>query len=214
MHGMRFTFPVSVLLCAQSCTGRAWLKWTSVWRFASVSRAKAHCLFCPCTHTRSRLLSASPPGWSILVLQYHNPERVLTYLIHNPQASFFSNVAHWFVRQRPHSFVGWCFDVSRERGPAEPRNMLQICTYNPLSASTRQGCRRDLVHSSDKPRDFPDRHQTTTRSLLSGGTNRHAGLIVAVKLDICETWQIREVASPQAGVQGRGGAIRVKTTGR
>ena len=33
---------------------------------------------------------------------------------------------------------------------------------------------------------------------------------VAVKMDICETWQIREVASPQAGVQGRGGAIRVK----
>ena len=37
---------------------------------------------------------------------------------------------------------------------------------------------------------------------MGRGTNRHAGLIVAVKLDICETWQIREVASPQAGVQG------------
>ena len=36
--------------------------------------------------------------------------------------------------------------------------------------------------------------------------------VVAVKLDICETWQIREVASPQAGVQGRRKAIRVKTS--
>ena len=47
---------------------------------------------------------------------------------------------------------------------------------------------------------------------MGRGTNRHAGLIVAVKWDICETWQIREVASPQAGVQGRGGAIRIKTS--
>ena len=47
---------------------------------------------------------------------------------------------------------------------------------------------------------------------MGRGTNRHAGLIVAVKLYICETWQIREVASPQAGVQGRRGAIRVKTS--
>ena len=46
---------------------------------------------------------------------------------------------------------------------------------------------------------------------MGRGTNRHAGLIVAVKLDICETWQIREVASPQAGVQERG-AKRVKTS--
>ena len=43
------------------------------------------------------------------------------------------------------------------------------------------------------------------------GTNRNAGLIVAVKLGLCELWQIRKVASPQAGVQGRGGAIRIKT---
>ena len=42
-------------------------------------------------------------------------------------------------------------------------------------------------------------------------TNRHAGLIVAVKIDLCEIWQIREVASPDASVQGRGGAIRIKT---
>ena len=52
---------------------------------------------------------------------------------------------HWFLRRRPHSFVGWCFGVSRERGPAEPRNMLQICTYNPLTASTRQGCRLEEI---------------------------------------------------------------------
>ena len=32
--------------------------------------------------------------------------------------------------------------------------------------------------------------------------NQHAGLVVAVKLDLCELWKIREVASPQAGVQG------------
>ena len=90
---------------------------------------------------------------------------------------------------------------------------------------------RDPVDSSDKPRDFPDLYQTTTCSLFSGdsqcagwiqtfqvglrdGTrdNRHAGLIVAVKLYTCETWQIREVASPQAGVQGRGGETRIKTS--
>ena len=47
---------------------------------------------------------------------------------------------------------------------------------------------------------------------MGRGTNRYAGVIVAVKLDICETWQIREVASPQAGVQGRRGAIRDKTS--
>ena len=46
---------------------------------------------------------------------------------------------------------------------------------------------------------------------MGRGTNRHAGLIVAVKLDVCEIWQIREVASPDASVQGRGGAIRIKT---
>ena len=54
-------------------------------------------------------------------------------------------VAHWFLRQRPHSLVGWCSDVSRERGPAEPRNMLQICTYNPLTASTWHGCRLEEI---------------------------------------------------------------------
>ena len=47
---------------------------------------------------------------------------------------------------------------------------------------------------------------------MGRGTNRHAGLIVTVILDICETWKICEVASPQAGVQGREGAIRVKTS--
>ena len=46
---------------------------------------------------------------------------------------------------------------------------------------------------------------------MGRGTNRHAGLIVAVKLDLCEIWQIREVASPDASVQGRGGAIRIKS---
>ena len=140
---------------------------------------------------------------------------------------FFSNVAHWFLRQRPHSFVGWCFYVSRELGPAEPRNMLQICTYNPLTASTRQGCRLEeilftlqtnhmiLLTGAERPRAHCS---PVTHSVLAGnrlfewgsgmgrGTNRHAGLIVA------ETWQIREVASPQAGVQGRRGAIRVKTS--
>ena len=39
---------------------------------------------------------------------------------------------------------------------------------------------------------------------MGRGTNRHAGLIVAVKIDLCEIWQIREVASPDASVQGRG----------
>ena len=48
---------------------------------------------------------------------------------------------------------------------------------------------------------------------MGRGTNRHAGLIVAVKLDTSETWQIREVASPQAGVEGREwGAKRVNTS--
>ena len=149
------------------------------------------------------------------------------------QSLFFSNVAHWFLRQRPRLFVGWCFDVSRERGPADPRNMLQICTYNPLTASPRQGCRLEeilftlqtnhviFLTRTKRPRACCS---SVTHSVLAGyrlfewsygmgrGTNRHAGLIVAVKLDICETWQIREVASPQASVQGRGGAIRVKTS--
>ena len=40
--------------------------------------------FCPCTQTRSRLLFAPPPGRSILILQYQNPERVLSYAMHNP----------------------------------------------------------------------------------------------------------------------------------
>ena len=132
------------------------------------------------------------------------------------------------MRQRPHSFVGWCFDVSRERGPAELRNMLQICTYNPLTASTRQGCRLEEILFTLQTNHVifltgtkrPHVHcSPVTHSVLAGyrygmgrGTNRHAGLIVAVKLDTYETWQIREVASPQAGVQGRRGAIRVKTS--
>ena len=109
--------------------------------------------------------------------------------------------------------------------------MLQICTYNPLSASTGQGCRLEeilftlqtnhvmFLTGTKRPRVHCS---PVTHSVLAGyrlfesgygmgrGTNRHAGLIVAVKLDSCETWQIREVASPQAGVQGRGGAIRLK----
>ena len=116
---------------------------------------------------------------------------------------------------------------SRERGPAEPRRMLQICTYNPLTASTRQGCRLEeilftlqtnhviFLTGTKRPRAHCS---PVTHSVLAGyrlfewgygmgrGTNRYAGLIVAVKLDMCETWQIREVASPQVGVQGRGGA--------
>ena len=77
---------------------------------------------------------------------------------------------------------------------------------------------RDPVHSSDKPRDVLDRYQTATCSLLSGdswcagwiqtlggatgmgrGTNRHAGPIVAVKLDICETWQVGLYPPPLGG---------------
>ena len=88
----------------------------------------------------------------------------------------------------------------------------------------------NFSHPSDEPCDLPDRYQTATHSLLSRdtqcacwmqtirvelwdgtGTNRHAGLIVAVKIDLCEIWQIRDVASPDASVQGRGGAIRIKT---
>ena len=146
---------------------------------------------------------------------------------------FFSNVAHWFLRQRPRSFVGWCSDVSRERGPAEPCNMLQICTYDQLTASTRQGCRLKeilltlqtnhviFLTGTKRPRAHCS---PVTHSVLAGyrlfewdygmgrGTHRHAGLIVAFKLDICETWQIREVASPQFGVQGMGGAMRIKTS--
>ena len=86
----------------------------------------------------------------------------------------------------------------------------------------------NLTHPSGESRDIPTgtkRPRThcspVTHSVLAGyrlfewgygmGTNRHAGLIVAVKLDLCEIWQIREVASPDASVQGRGGAIRIKT---
>ena len=110
--------------------------------------------------------------------------------------------------------------------------MLQICTYNTLSASTRQGCRLEeilftlqtnhviFLTGTKRPRahcslvtQCAGWIQTFRVGYVMGrGTNRHAGLTVAVKLDICETWQIREVASPQAGVQGRRGAIRVKTS--
>ena len=111
--------------------------------------------------------------------------------------------------------------------------MLRICTYNPLTASTRQGCRLEeilftlqtnhviFLTATKRPRAHCS---PVTHSVLAGyrlfewsygmgrGTNRHADLIVAVKLDSCETWQILEVASPQAGVQDRGGAMRVKTS--
>ena len=106
--------------------------------------------------------------------------------------------------------------------------MLQTSTYNPLTVSTRQGCRLEeilftlqtnhviFLTGTKRPRAHCS---PVTHSVLAGyrpfewgygmgrGTNRHAGLIVAGKLDTCETWQIREVASPQAGVQGREGAI-------
>ena len=101
-----------------------------------------------------------------------------------------------------------------------------------LTASTRQGCRLEeslftlqtnhviFLTGTKRPRA---QCSPVTHSVLAGyrlfewdygmgrGTNRHAGLIVTVKLDICETWQIREVASPQAGVQGRGGASSMGT---
>ena len=91
--------------------------------------------------------------------------------------------------------------------------MLQICTFNPLTASARQGCRLEenllTLHTNHVI------FLTGTKRFEWGygmgrGTNRHAGLIVAVKIDLCEIWQIREVASPDASVQGRGGAIRIK----
>ena len=109
--------------------------------------------------------------------------------------------------------------------------MQQISTCNPLTAITRQGCRLEEILFTLQTNHMifltgtkrPRAHcSPVTHSVLAGyrlfewsygmgrGTNRHAGLIVAVKLDICEAWQIREVASPQAGVQGRGGAIRVE----
>ena len=105
--------------------------------------------------------------------------------------------------------------------------MLQICTYNPLTASARQGCRLEeilltlqtnhviFLTGTKRPRTHCS---PVTHSVLAGyrlfewghgmgrGTNRHAGLI-----DLCEIWQIREVASPDTSVQGRGGAIRIKT---
>ena len=81
---------------------------------------------------------------------------------------------------------------------------------------------RDPVHSSDKPRDFPDRVPndhvlialTQDADSSSGATGWDEGQIDMQShcWDICETWQIREVASPQAVVQGRGGAIRVQTS--
>ena len=132
-------------------------------------------------------------------------------------ASCSQNVAHWFLRQRHHTSVGWCSDVSC---------MFQICTYNPLTASTLKGCKLEeilftlqtnhviFLTGTERPRA---RCSPVTHSVLAGyrlfewgygmgrGTNRHAGLI-------CETWQIREVASPHAGLQGRGGANREKTS--
>ena len=83
---------------------------------------------------------------------------------------------------------------------------------------------------TEEPCDLPDRYQTATHSLLSRdtqcacwiqtvrvglwdgtGDESTPGLIVAVKIDLCEILKIREVASPDACVQGRGGAIRIKT---
>ena len=102
----------------------------------------------------------------------------------------------------------------------------------PLTASARQGCRLEeilltlqtnhviFLTGTKRPRTHCS---PVTHSVLAGyrlfewgcgmgrGTNRHAGLLVPVKLDLCEIWQIREVASPDASVQGRGGAIRIKT---
>ena len=99
--------------------------------------------------------------------------------------------------------------------------MLQICTYNPLAASARQGCRLEEVlltllashviflTGTKRPRTHCS---PVTHSVLAGyrlfewgygmgrGTNRHAGLIVAVKIDLYEICQIREVASPDASV--------------
>ena len=90
-----------------------------------------------------------------------------------------------------------------------PRSMLQICTYNPLTASARQGCRLEeiLLTLQTKHVIFltgtkrPRTHWSpVTHSVLAGyrlfewgygmgrGTNRHAGLIVAVKIDLCEIW--------------------------
>ena len=56
-----------------------------------------------------------------------------------------SSASFVHLRQRPETSVGWCSDFSRERGPAEPRITLQICTYNPLTASTRQGYRLEEI---------------------------------------------------------------------
>ena len=63
----------------------AWLKRTSDRSFASVSRAKAHCLFRPCTHARSRLLFIHPLV-GFLTLQCHNPEKGL--VDYDPQYPF------------------------------------------------------------------------------------------------------------------------------
>ena len=50
-----------------------------------------------------------------------------------------------------------------------PRSMLQICTYNPLTASTRQGCRLEeiLVTLQANQRDLVDWHQTAAGSFIS-----------------------------------------------
>ena len=132
-----------------------------------------------------------------------------------------SNLFLQVLRQRPQVI-----------GADVPRSMLQICTYNPLPASARQGCRLEeilltlqtnhviFLIGTKRPRTHCS---PVTLSVLAGyrlfewgygmgrGTNRHAGLFVAVKIDLCKIWQIREVASPDASVQGRGGAIRIKT---
>ena len=48
--------------------------------------AEAHCLFCPCTRTRtvSLVVRTFLLVGLFLILQFHNPERVLLDLIHNP----------------------------------------------------------------------------------------------------------------------------------
>ena len=90
MHGMRLLCAASLVsvrnrVCCVHNRARI-VHGSSVLEIClGVTCKKAHCLFCPCTHTRSRLLFALPPGWSILVLQRHNPERaLLLYLIRDP----------------------------------------------------------------------------------------------------------------------------------
>ena len=100
--------------------------------------------------------------------------------------------------------------------------MLQICTYNPLTASARQGCKLEeilltlqtnhviFLTGTKRPRTHCS---PVTHSVLAGYRLRlgamgwDGGRIdTRGKIDFCETWQIREVASPD-----RGGAIRIKT---